>query len=274
MVSSPATLRDILTVLNELAPFSLAEKWDNVGLMLGDPAQSVTGILLGLDPTTALLDEAIATKSNLIITHHPVIFHPLKSIRTDQPVGQFLTQALKNDIAVISCHTNLDVIQNGVSHVLAEKIGLTMLSPITETQKNSPEIGFGQIGSLQNPEDSGNFLTRLCEILQVPALKICGLVPEQIKRVAVCGGSGSDLAEQAYSKGAQVYITGEVKHSTARWAEESNLCIIDAGHFATENLIVKELSPVLQEMLLTQNIDIPVRIPDSQNNPFFYYLKP
>ncbi len=274
MASSPATLRDILTILDKAAPFSLAESWDNVGLMIGDPSQEVSGILLGLDPTIALLDEAIEKSANLIITHHPAIFTPLKSIRTDQPSGRFLAQALKKDIAVVACHTNLDVIQNGVSQVLAEKIGLTQLTPLIETQEGSPKIGFGQIGSLGNLEDSDSFLARLCDILQLPTLKICGLMPEQVNRVAVCGGSGSDLAEAALAKRAQIYITAEVKHSTARWAEESGLCIVDAGHFSTENLIVEAFASVLQEMLNTDNIELLVHTPDSQNNPFFYYLKP
>jgi dinuclear metal center YbgI/SA1388 family protein len=252
----------------------LAEPWDNVGLMIGDPSQEVSGILLGLDPTAALLEEALTKNSNLIITHHPAIFHPLKAIRTDQPVGRFLAQALKNDVAVVGCHTNLDVIQHGVSQVLAAKIGLTRLTPLVATETGAAEIGFGRIGSLQNQEAPDIFLARLCEILQLPALRICGPVPAEISRVAVCGGSGSDLAEAALSQKAQIYITGEVKHSTARWAEASGLCIIDAGHFATENLVVPAFATVLEKMLQQQQINIPVHTADNQNNPFFYYLNP
>lgn len=274
MAPSPITLRDILTVLDTAAPFSLAESWDNVGLMVGDPSQKVSAVLIGLDPTADLLTEALENGADLIITHHPVIFHPLKSIRTDQPVGHFLAQALKKDIAVIACHTNLDVIQNGVSQILAEKIGLTAVTPVAQTKEGAAEIGFGAIGSLKSPESSDNFLARLCTILQLPLLRICGSVPELISRVAVCGGSGSDLAETAFAKQAQIYITGEVKHSTARWAEELDLCIIDAGHFATENLIVAAFASVIQEMLTNRQVNIPVQTTSSQNNPFFYYIKP
>lgn len=274
MTPSPAILRDILSILDKAAPFSLAESWDNVGLIIGNPDQEISGILLGLDPTTDLLQEAIETNTNLIITHHPAIFHPLKSIRTDQPVGRFLADALKKDIAVVACHTNLDVIQNGVSRVLAEKIGLIGLAPIAESHTELSGIGFGRIGSLKNPEDSDVFLARLCDILQLPSLRICGPIPEKVSRVAVCGGSGSELAESALAQQAQIYITGEVKHSTARWAEESGLCVIDAGHFATENLAVEAFAAVLREMLTAQDVDIAVRTTNSQNNPFIYYLKP
>ncbi len=125
MSSANITLQKIITILDGIAPFSLAADWDNVGLMVGDPNQEISGILVGLDPTELLLDEALRSGANLLVTHHPAIFNPVKSIRTDQPTGSFLAKALTKNIAVIGCHTNLDVVENGVSHVLAEKIGLS-----------------------------------------------------------------------------------------------------------------------------------------------------
>lgn len=274
MTDHPVTLQDITTILDQTAPFSLAESWDNVGLMVGNPNQEITSILIGLDPTLDLINEAKAHNANLIINHHPLIFTPLKTIRTDKPSGRFISEALKNDIAVVGCHTNLDVIPTGVSTVLAKHIGATNLTPLCGTVKDDPTIGFGQIGSLPEPVSPETFFNKVCQVLDLPVLKICGPWPETIERVAVCGGSGSDLSEAALSAKAQVYITGEVKHSTARWAEESGLCIIDAGHFATENLIVEALANTLTEELKSLEKEIPVRTSNSQNNPFFYYLKP
>jgi dinuclear metal center YbgI/SA1388 family protein len=274
MAPQPVILQDILTILDTTAPFSLAESWDNVGLMLGDPKQEISGILIGLDPTSDLLKEAVANNANLIINHHPLIFTPLKKIRTDQPTGHFISEAIKNNIAVIGCHTNLDVVSNGVSHVLAERIGLGNSTPLTNTNNDDPSIGFGKVGSLPGALDSDIFFSQLCQILDLPVLKICGSIPKKIIRVAVCGGSGSELAEAALAAKAEVYITGEVKHSVARWAEESGLCIIDAGHFATENMITETLSKTLTETMIKQDMDLSVQASTLQSNPFFYYIKP
>jgi putative NIF3 family GTP cyclohydrolase 1 type 2 len=112
------------------------------------------------------------------------------------------------------------------------------------------------------------FIDHLCSYFNLPVLRVAGSIPEEIKTVAVCGGSGSELAEAAFNSGAQVYITGEVKHSTARWAEAAGFCIIDAGHYATENPVVGSLVEVLQDMFTEKDINIPVKQSTKQQNPF------
>ena len=273
MADTPVILQDILTILNQTAPSALAASWDNVGLMVGDPFQEVTGILVGLDPTSGLIDEAIAHGANLVINHHPLIFTPLQSIRTDQPIGRCIAEAIKNRIAIVACHTNLDVVHNGVNHVLARQIGLQDTTPLAPTSATDSQIGFGSVGSLPAPLAAGDFFGHLCQVLGLTVLPICGVVPSHIQKVAVCGGSGSDFAEAAYLGGAQVYITGEVKHNVARWAEESGFCIIDAGHFATENLVVDSLVTTLAKSLREGAIELKVQASNLQNNPFFYYMK-
>jgi dinuclear metal center YbgI/SA1388 family protein len=266
------TIECILTILNSLAPFSLAEDWDNVGLLLGAPDQKVTGILIGLDPTAQLLDEAITRGANLVITHHPIIFSALKSIRIDQPTGAFINKALTKGISVIACHTNLDVVPTGVSRILAQRLGLTALATLSATTAGDSDIGFGQIGTLPLPLNSHEFLEHLCKALSLPALSMAGHLPETIQRVAVCGGSGSDFATMAQAQGAQLYITGEVKHHVARWAEEVNFCIIDAGHFATEHLISAALAAELAATLASQSFEIPVYATEKQINPFSFFI--
>ncbi len=231
----PATVQDILNIIETLAPASLAEPWDNVGLMIGSSADPVTSILLGLDPTTALLDEAGSLNADLAITHHPVIFHPLKSVRLEQPDGRFIRQALIRKINVISCHTNLDSTVNGVSDTLARQLGLGDVAALVAGGKTDEICGLGRIGDYAAPVSAAEFVRRLKEICRPPWLLTAGPRPEKISRVAVCGGSCSEYAEIALQSGAQVFVTAEVKHSVARWAEQAGLWIIDAGHYATES---------------------------------------
>lgn len=231
----PATVQDILNIIETLAPANLAEPWDNVGLMIGSPASPVTSILLGLDPTTALLDEAGSLNADLAITHHPVIFHPLKSVRLEQPDGRFIRQALIRQISVISCHTNLDSTVNGVSDTLARQLGLGNVAALVAGGKTDETCGLGRIGDYSAPISAAEFVRRLKEICRPPWLLTAGPQPETISRVAVCGGSCSEYAEIALQSGAQVFVTAEVKHNVARWAEQAGLWIIDAGHYATES---------------------------------------
>ncbi len=141
-------VKDILEILNEEAPFSLAESWDNVGLLVGNPEQEVTAVLAGLDPTNRLVDEAIAQGANTIITHHPVIFKPLSSINTANPNGRLLEKALSNRIAIIGCHTNFDSAREGVSDYLALQLGLKNLSPLVfSSADNRADTGLGRIGA-------------------------------------------------------------------------------------------------------------------------------
>ncbi|MCK5194345.1 MAG: Nif3-like dinuclear metal center hexameric protein [Desulfobulbaceae bacterium] len=264
-------LKEFLIFLDTIAPLDTAEKWDNVGLMIGNPAQHITGVLIAIDPTLELVEEAIDLGTNTIITHHPLFFHPLQSIRTDTPLGHLLKKALSNDIAIISCHTNLDVALGGVSDALADALNLKDLVPLTSTDQE-PSQGFGRVGFLSPPMDEDAFLKHVTDTLHIPALPIAGKLPVKVSRVAVCGGSGSDLAEKALQAGAQIYISGEIKHSIARWAEENKFCIIDAGHYATENIIVSKLVNTISSFVSEKNSRTPVMASKKQRSPMSYFI--
>ena len=259
-------VHDLITVLDELAPFSLAAEWDNVGLMLGSPGQEMTGILVGLDPTEELFDEAVELGLNTIVTHHPLIFHGIKSIRTDQPDGRLIKKGLLNDLAVIACHTNLDVVADGVSDRLANILGLENIEPLSRIG-NEENCGFGRMGVLAEPLDAEIFLGRLRERIGVSVLPMAGKPPEKISKVAVCGGSGSDLGEAAFLAGADLYITAEIKHAVARWAEANHFCIIDGSHFATENIVVPGLTARLQELFSDKKKAVRIKAATKQKNP-------
>lgn len=273
MTHPQVQLKNLLDILDDISSFSLAESWDNVGLMVGDPHQKITGILIALDPTEHVLDEALAQGINTIVTHHPLIFTPIHSIRTDQALGRFLKKAMENNIAVVGCHTNLDKTTGGVSDTLALKLGLTDTKALTAAPQTGHEDGFGRIGRLSPPLSENTFLERLLTVLDVPTVRIAGTLPEEISAVAVCPGSGSDLAEAAFELGAQIYITGEIKHSMARWAEMSGYCVVDAGHFATENIIVPAFAATLQKIFTTKNCPVAVQPTTTQTNPFRCYTR-
>jgi len=269
-----------MAVLEEIASFKLAETWDNVGLMVGDPAQEVSGILVALDPTDTLLNEAAAAGVNAIITHHPLIFQPLKSVRTDRAQGRFLRRAMADNISVVGCHTNLDLATGGVNDVLAATLGLTDVQPLTvmsgrpqtaASEESCQPPGFGRWGRLSAPMTGEAFLRHVQEVLDVSVVAVAGRLPGTLSTVALCGGSGSELAETAFLRGAQVYVTGEVKLSTARWAEASDFCIIDAGHFATENPVVAALAGILQKAMAEKGWVLDVLTTRQQQSPFIFY---
>lgn len=262
-------VKDIVNSLNLDAPFSLAEPWDNVGLLIGNPDQEVTSILIGLDPTNSLIDEALVLGANTVITHHPVIFQPLPSINTANPDGRLLEKALAHKIAIIGCHTNLDIAVDGVSDILGALLGLTGLTPLLPAdERNDVGAGLGRIGSFSTPVAATIFMEKILEVLNLRSVQVAGNIPESITTVAVCGGSGSDLATEAFARGADVYLSSEIKHSTAIWAVENSFCIIDGTHFATEQPSVSLLAKKLSVAGNSQNWNIAIKQSETERHPF------
>lgn len=251
------TVRDFLTILQHITPDNLAEEWDNVGLLVGDPQQPAHRILLALDPTCSLIDQAQAGHYDLIITHHPIIFRPLKTLRTDRPNGRFIGSAVSSHISVIACHTNLDSIQGGVSDHLAQALGLVDTKPIVPSRKGFDlNCGLGRIGAYPTPVSAEAFLIKLRSACSPPWILEAGPRPDRVTTVAVCGGSCSDLAEMVQDLGAEVFVTAEVKHSVACWASDAGLWLLDAGHFATENQAMTLFRDTLRQQAASRSWDV------------------
>ncbi len=261
------TVKDILEQINQIAPFSLAESWDNNGLIIGSPDAAVTRILVGLDPSLSLIDEAVSRDCNLVITHHPAIFKPLPSINLATPCGQFIQRSLSSQISVIACHTNLDSAVDGVSDVLGRALGMQDMQPIIHSGSSYDGTGMGRIGRIEE-QDGRAFIQTILAALKLDSVQVAGKIPQTVTTVAVCGGSGSDLAPRAFGLGADIYLTSEVKHSTARWAEEAGTCIVDGTHFSTEqfgvNLIVEKLSHIITK----NNWNIEILPTGTEHHPF------
>jgi dinuclear metal center YbgI/SA1388 family protein len=264
-----ARIKNIISILDRIAPFRLAESWDNSGLLVGNPEQEITAVLVGLDPTGRLLDEAITQNANTIVTHHPLIFHPLPVINTATPIGRFLQKALTNRINIIACHTNLDSARKGVNDTLAEALGLIDVEPLKSSADNTfPGTGIGRIGNFNESLNPSRFMGRVFGALDVPSVQIAGRMPDKITRVALCGGSGSEFAESAFAGGADVYLSAEIKHSTARWAQECDFCIIDGSHYATEQPVIRHLVAQLQLAADAQDWDIRILQTLTETHPF------
>ncbi len=255
------TVGDIAKVIEEFAPKSLQESYDNTGLQIGDPAMAVTAAMLCLDVTEDILEEAIQRQCNLVITHHPLIFRGLKSITGKTPIERIATTAIRNNIAIYSAHTNLDSAWEGVSHEMAHALDMTDLK-VLEPKDSTATTGLGVIGNLR-PTPKMEFLRKVKETFGVKALKYSVQSPQLvIKRVALCGGAGASLIPLAADSGADAIITGDVKYHDFT-AFGSDLLIADIGHYESELCARRIFSRIIRE----RYPDLVLYFPDSEQNP-------
>ena len=213
----------------------LQEDYDNAGFLIGQRQEPCTGILVALDLTPAVADEAIEQGLNLIVTHHPFIFSGLKRITSDNEAGRTVISLIQHGIAVYAAHTNLDNLPWGVNGILSEKLGLQntrILKPMDQ------ENGAGMVGELPEPMEANAFLQKVKEVLGIPTLRTSPLTTHHsslttITRVALCGGSGASFIGDALAAKADIYITADLKYHDFQRAE-GRIILVDAGHYETE----------------------------------------
>jgi dinuclear metal center YbgI/SA1388 family protein len=365
-------VREIVELMEEFAPTSLAADWDNVGLQVGNMEDQISAVLVTLDVTERVIREAIEKKAGLIISHHPVTRGKIDKLDLNDFVGSRLWTAANAKINIFVAHTNLDACSGGVSDILADKLGLRDTEvlvgsaqkgkyklvcfvppshvgsvadaiiqagggaigeythctfrtsgkgtfrpgpdskPFVATEKEVTEVdevrlevrvsrdvlgaaisemikahpyeevaydvyglaepyadtGFGRIGDLDYPIALGECAKIWRRELALGSLKMCGDPSKKIKRVAVCGGSGGDLISVAKSKGADAFITGDVKYHDAQLAEFLDLAIIDAGHYHTEKQVVDKVTSVLKAGLADER-RVKIFVSESNTNPWF-----
>jgi dinuclear metal center YbgI/SA1388 family protein len=348
---SPYTVRDLQRVLERLAPGSLAESWDNVGLLVGDPDQRVSGVLVALDATPHVLEQLEHSRGEALVVHHPLIFSGLKRLTEDQGVASLVMRLIRGGRSLLVAHTNLDSAPEGLNHFVADCLGLLDTRPLLPSENRPllkfvvyvplayvdavrdaicqagagqignyaectfgvqgigtfrpgagadpfigqqgalerveevrletvvprpqvgavinamrtshpyeevaydlmpleyawPGAGLGRIGTLAAPLTVAQFAARVQEVLRPSRFGIVGDPARPVRTVALCTGSGGDLLEQAWRAGADLYLTGEVKHHQALLARQRGIALLDAGHFATERPAVSLLARVLRE---------------------------
>lgn len=250
-----AKIRDILALLNEIAPFNLSEEWDNSGLQIGSMNWEVKKVLIGLDVSHTLLNFAAIEKFDLIITHHPLMLSGEKSIIFDRMPGKIIEIAAKNRIGIISLHTNIDKVRGGLNDYFVSSIGLKRTSPIlidpSMSGLDKEHNGIGRIISLSETLTLKELALQIKEKLNLPYLRLVGDVHMTVKTVAICTGSGGSLTEEFINSRAEVFITGDIKYHEARQVEECSKGIIDVGHFGSEwmviDLLFQRLTPAFHE---------------------------
>ena len=256
-------VKDIIGVVEDFAPVSLQEKWDNSGLCVGSPEDEVTGVLLGLDCTPELVDEAIACSADMIVTHHPLIFSGLKKISADDLVGAAVIKAVKAGISIYAAHTSADKVLAGVSGAMAARLGLKDVRILDEDGEGT---GLGVVGDLPEPLTAGQAVELVKERFSLKVLKASRPVQGEITRVAMCGGSGGSLIGAAKAAGAQLYISGDISYHNFFTPE--GFMIMDIGHYESEIEIVDILFSLIRKKFpnfavrITQNM---------QSNPIYYY---
>lgn len=237
------TVSDIYNEIDRLAPFASQESWDNSGILAGDPNMEVRRIIIALDITNAVIDEAAAENAELIVSHHPVIFSPLKSVMTDSPVGRLLSRG----ISAICTHTPFDMapcgMNKGLFDILREPLGLASEGePLEETGDG---LCVGKIYSLDKPLSSEEAAKRAKKALGCTCVRFTK--GREIKRIAISSGSGNGFISLAAAKGADALLSGDFKHDGTIDARNDDFTVIDCGHFYTERIFCGLMKDILEK---------------------------
>lgn len=259
-------VKDIIKIMEQFAPKMLKEDFDNVGLMVGDKEKKVEKILLALDCTLDVIEEAKDKKIDLIITHHPLIFRRPNSITTDTLIGKKIIELIRNDISVYSSHTNLDSAEKGLNETIVNILGYESkeLLEVNKRARNSNE-GLGRIIRLEDSIQLEDLMKTIKEKLNIKSLKVVRGC-EKVKNIAVINGSGSDFFEKAYQKGADCIITGDTTYHYASDYKEMGVSIIDTGHFSSEWIVFIEVINKLKDKLQ----DIEILISTKSEDPYTF----
>ena len=256
---------DIVRPIEEFAPLSLQESYDNAGLIVGrldDELQG--GVLLAVDVTEEVIEEAIEKECGLIITHHPIIFHPLKRLNSASVVERCVEMAIRNNIALYACHTNLDSAPNGMSWKVGEMLGLQDMEVLQPTADGA---GFGVVGTLSQPMLEVDFLSQVKNSFSVEALRHSALLGREVKRVAICTGAGASLMREAKASECDIYLTADLKYNDF-YTPDSHFVVVDMGHFESEFCAIAILFDILSKIF----INFALHKSAQSKNPVHYFV--
>lgn len=256
--------KDIMAAIEAVAPRQLQEEYDNAGLQCGNPSREVSRVLTCLDVTEAVVQKAIAAGAEMILSHHPLLFHGLKCISAEGDyIGRCVYLALSHDIVIYAAHTNLDNAPMGVNKMMADKLGLTQQQPLAALPSSRLEgldatfaagCGSGMIGMLPQTMSVEEFLQLVRNCFSTDAIRLntdmLETRPTSIRKVALCGGAGSDFIADAEHQGADAYLTGEIGYH--RMFGHPNILLVEAGHFETEH----EVSNLLAEIVRSLGVEV------------------
>ena len=261
-------------ILDELVPKRLAESWDNVGLLVGDGKQKINRVMVCLDAPEWVVEEAIDKDVDMIISHHPMIFNGIKRITSDTATGRKLLNLIKNSIAMYSLHTNYDIVAGGLNDIFARELGFLNAKVIKEMLKAHPYeeaaydiyetknegqvMGLGRIAELENETTLSLYADNVKTLLGADHISFAGDPDRRIKKVALLNGSGNKFINDARFAGADVLVTGDMQYHGILDALEMGLCVIDAGHYATEKIMIKYVTEYLKDKFHELKFDVDV----------------
>lgn len=274
------TLGMILLAVEELWPESLAEDWDEVGLVAGHPSAGVSRILFAVDPTLEVIEEAIEFGAELLITHHPLLLKGVTSVAATTAKGRAVHRLIESGTGLLTVHTNGDSAVGGVSDVLADALGLQNVAPLSPAANGLPEEGIGRVGDLAEVLTLGDFAARVFGILPAVAggVRVSGDRDGLVRRVAVCGGAGDSLLGEVRASNADVFLTADLRHHPASEAREAAVndrpYLIDVSHFASEWLWLPAAAEALGNVLSDQGHDVEIRVSTTNSDPWDFILTP
>ncbi len=266
-------IKEVVFALERFAPLPLQEGFDNAGLQVGLTEVEASGALLCLDVTEEVLDEAISLGCNLVVSHHPLLFHGLKCVSDGNCVERCVRKAIQNDITVYSAHTNLDNAEDGVNFKIAEKLDLEqvkLLLPHPVKVKDGGHeytvmAGSGVAGVLPQPEDSLVFLQRVKSVFHIECLMHNELLQRPVHRVVICGGAGDFLLTEALARGADAFLTGEM-HYHSYFGHDQDIQIAVMGHYQSEQYTKEIFYSIISEVCP----ELPVYMTTTDTNPIKY----
>ncbi|MCD4720019.1 MAG: Nif3-like dinuclear metal center hexameric protein [Desulfobacula sp.] len=264
--------KDILELLNTIAPFDIAEDWDNSGLQAGNLNWEVKKIIIGLDVSMSLMNAAKQNNCDLVLTHHPLMLRAEKFIDFNKMPGSAIEIAARHGISIVSVHTNLDKANDGLNDYFAKKIGIKKTKGfLIENSSSMPAnelIGMGRIGYLNSPSVLKQLVLQVKENLNLTHLRVTGDMDLPVTSVAICTGSGGSLLDDFLESGADVYITGDMKYHEARRVEEYSKALIDVGHFGSEHMVVDLLFDKLSRVVQKAGYNIQIKRFKKEKDPF------
>jgi len=260
---------EVFDFLESIAPLHLQEKYDNSGLLIGSADQEVTVSIISLDCTEEVLDEAIAKGCNLIISHHPAIFYGLKKITGSNATERIVEKAIRHNLVIYAIHTNLDnTLTHGVNERIARRIGLDIdgiLRPMVNTVDST--LGAGILGYFPTPLTELQFLHLLKDLMKTKVIRHTKLTHRTIQKVAICGGSGSFLLEDAIKAGVHALVTADFKYHNF-FDAEAGLLACDIGHFESEQYTIH----LLQELISGNFSTFAAHYTGINTNPVHYFI--
>lgn len=263
-------VKDYAKFIESKAPIIYKEKYDNVGLMIGNEKDKIKGILYSMDTTLEVIKEAKEKGANLIVSHHPLLFKKPSSITNESIQGQKIINLIKSGISVYAAHTNLDSVKDGMNDTIVEMFGFKDFDILDQCEFDY-DSGIGRIVSLGRGMTLKDFIEKTSNVLETKNIRYTGNLDKKIRRIAIINGSGESYFDLAIKEGADCILTGDTTYHGVQELEEMGIAVVDPGHFNSEKLVYYKIMKEYSKEFL-ENRDIPVYFSEKEKDPFkFFY---